>query len=432
MPVMEFSLPLAPTGTLARCGSSLSNGRLRAAFALALACLPLGCADDAAVDDETDGGVPSTETGDTDAETDGAETGAPDGIPACSVDLTPELERLQVPGLSAGIIVDGQLVCTAVAGWADVEAQRPVTPDTLFEWASVSKTVTVTAALILYDEGRFDLDDDVGDYLSFPVRNPACPQTPITFRQLMTHTSSIIDNESVYEGTYTVGDSPLSLGDFVRGYVEPGGEFYDAQDNFDYECAGSYLEYSNIAVGLLGHAVEQIAEQPFDDFCRERIFDPLGMGEGSFHLANLDVETVAIPYEPAGGGDVTRIDHVGYATYPDGLLRTSVPDLARFLSMMSESGAFEGERILEEDTIEELSQVQFPGLDDTQGLVWYYDFGGDLLGHDGSDCGASSLMFFDPATGNGALLVANGLWWDAAEAEAFTAFEALMDEAASY
>ncbi len=100
--------------------------------------------------------------------------------------------------------------------------------------------------------------------------------------------------------------------------------------------------------------------------------------------------------------------------------------------MMAESGAFEGERILEEDTIEELSQVQFPGLDDTQGLVWYYDFGGDLLGHDGSDCGASSLMFFDPATGNGALLVANGLWWDAAEAEAFTAFEALMDEAASY
>lgn len=409
-----------------------SGGVLGAAFFAAQICgAPFGCANDREADlGETDGGAETTEgTATTDAT---AETGGEQAVPSCNVDLTPELERLHVPGLSAGIIVDGQLVCTAVAGSADVENGRSVTPDTLFEWASVSKTITVAAAMILYDEGRFGLDDDVGDYLPFPVRNPECPNTPITFRQLMTHTSSIIDNDPVYEATYTVGDSPLSLGDFVRGYVDPGGEFYDAQENFDYECAGSYNEYSNIAVGLLAHAVEQIAEQPFDDFCRERIFDPLGMGEASFHLANLELENVAIPYEPTADGGVIPIDHVGYATFPDGLLRTSVPDLARFLAMVADSGTFEGERILEESTVEEMTRVQFPDLDETQGLIWYYDFDETLVGHDGSDCGASSLMFFDPATGDGALLVANGLWWDVAEAEAYAAFSTLMDEAAGY
>lgn len=372
----------------------------------------------------------TVETGETG--TGNTDTGEPGGVPVCSLDLTAELDRLQVPGLSAGIIANGQLQCTAVAGWADVEQARPVTPDTMFEWASVSKTVTVTAAMLLYDEGRFDLDDDVGDYVPFEVRNPECPRTPITFRQLMTHTSSIIDNETVYDGTYTEGDSPLALGDFVRGYLEPGGEFYDPVENFDYECAGSYNEYSNIAVGLLGHAVEQIAGQPFDDFCRERIFDPLGMGDASFHLANLDVDNIAIPYEPAGGGMLSRMEHVGYATYPDGLLRTSVPDLARFLLMMAGSGSYEGQQIIAASTTEEMGRIQFPALAEDQGLVWYYDFDGALLGHDGSDCGASSLMFFDPATGRGALLVANGLWWDVAEAESYAVFRALMDEASEY
>lgn len=421
--------------TSAPCHRPLADP-VRLAVGLAC-CLTFACGeDDAAVEDNdiASTGAGTSGTGDPQGTTTApdTETTGDGSLPPCSTDLTAELERLRVPGLSAGVMVDGQLVCTAVAGWADVENQRPVMPNTVFQWASVSKTVTVTAAMILYDEQRFELDDDVGDYLPFPVRNPACPDTPITFRQLMTHTSSILDNETVYGATYTEGDSPLPLGEFVRGYVEPGGEFYDADQNFDYECAGNYSEYSNIAVGLLGHAVEQIAGQPFDDFCQERIFAPLGIGEASFHLANLDLDNVAVPYEPAPGGGATRMEHVGYATYPDGLLRASVPGLARFLGMMARGGSFEGERILEEGTIDEMRRVQFPDLDDTQGLVWYYDFDGPLLGHDGSDCGASSLMFFDPATGNGALLVANGLWWDAAEPEANALFDRLLSEAAGF
>ena len=79
-----------------------------------------------------------------------------------------------------------------------------------------------------------------------------------------------------------------------------------------------------------------------------------------------------------------------------------------------------------------MRRVQIPDLDDTQALIWYYDdFGdrADLLGHDGDDPGTSALMFFDPETGDGALLVANGIW---VQAEANALLGALVAEAASY
>jgi CubicO group peptidase (beta-lactamase class C family) len=362
----------------------------------------------------------------------GDDSGGDEAVPTCSTDLQGELDRLGVPGLSAGIIANGRLVCAAVAGVADIEQGRPVTVDTAFQWASVSKTVVATAIMILVEEGQLELDDDVSAHLPYDVRNPSCPDDPITFRQLLTHTSSIIDNEEVYDASYTLGDFPIPLGEWIEEYVAPGGDYYDADQNFDTGCPGTYNEYSNIAVGgVVGHLVEEISGQEFDDFCRARIFEPLGMTETSFHLANLDVSNVAVEYE-AVGGNFSRIGHVGYATYPDGLLRTSVPHLARFLVMMAEGGIYDGQRILSEQSTEEMARLQIPNLDATQGLIWYYDFDGELLGHDGEDDGASSLMFFDPTDGTGALLVGNAIWWDNGEEESLALFEALMDEAETY
>jgi len=310
---------------------------------------------------------------------------------------------------------------------ASIEGDRPVATDTVFQWASVSKTIVATAVMLLIEEGKLGLDDDVGDHLPFPVRNPECPDAPITVRQLMTHTSSIIDNESVYDASYTAGDSPVALGDFVRDYLTPSGALYDAEENYDVECPGGYNEYSNIAAGgVLGHLVEQVSGQEFNAFCRERIFDPLGMTETSFRLAELDVGNVAVPYE-AQAGEFVALEHPGYATYPDGLLRTSAPHLARFLAMVAEGGIYDGQRILSETSVALMGELQIPELDETQGLLWYYDFDG-LLGHDGEDDGYASLMFFDPSDGSGAVLVGNATWWDS-EAAALDLFERLIAEA---
>jgi hypothetical protein len=122
---------------------------------------------------------------------------------------------------------------------------------------------------------------------------------------------------------------------------------------------------------------------------------------------------------------------VGFPTYPDGLLRTSVPHLARFLATMAGGGEYHGTRILAASTIEEMMRRQIPDLDPAQGLIWYYDFDDALIGHDGSDDGSASLMFFDPATGAGALLVGNGEWYEreSATGEANALLRVLIDEA---
>ena len=335
-----------------------------------------------------------------------------------TIDLASRLPVLDVPGVAAGIIKGDELVWSDAAGMADIENKRAATTTTIFAWASVSKTVTATALMVLYDEGKFGLDDDVDKYLPFAVNNPNCPSKPITFRQVLSHVSSITDNGDVYDASYSEmgGDSPIALGTFLESYFVPGGANYDAAENFDEDCPGTYNDYSNIAIGLAGFLVERISGKPFDQFVRERVFMPLGMTDASFHLAGLDKTRVAMPYEPAQtGGGFEAVGHSGFPTYPDGLLRTTVPQLARFLAMFMNDGELEGMRILKASTVQEMRRVQFPDLDEDQGLIWYYTSYGSfdrVLGHDGEDDGTSSMMFYDPATQTGALLVANGIWAD--------------------
>lgn len=346
----------------------------------------------------------------------------------CTIDLAAHLDDLGVPGAAAAIVKDGTLACTAAAGMANIEENRPVTEDTIFAWASVSKTVTATAAMQLFEDGEFGLDDDINDYLPFTVETPDCPGTPITFRQLLTHTSSIIDSD-VYDTVYTVGDSPIALGDFVEDYLVPGGQYYSA-DNYDYDCAGTWYEYSNVAVGTLGYLVEVISGQPFDDYVYANVFEPLGMTESSFLLANLDESHVAMPYDGTPGSFQAH-GHVGYPTLADGSMRTSVTQLANFLTMTIEGGTYDGVTILQPSTVEEMRRRQIPTLDNTQGLIWFYYFD-DKIGHDGSDPGTASYMFYDPDEGTGVILVANGDWWENGEAWADAIMNALFEEALTY
>src|SRR5262249_10292143 len=142
----------------------------------------------------------------------------------CRTNLTRQLQTLDVPGLAAGIVKNGRLVCASAVGMANIEENRPATPDTLFLIASVSKTLAATAPMQLHDQGKFGLDDDINNYLPFRVVVPAAPTAPITFRQLLTHTSSISDNTDYincplscdYGSTISAfvtrgADSPISL-----------------------------------------------------------------------------------------------------------------------------------------------------------------------------------------------------------------------------
>jgi CubicO group peptidase (beta-lactamase class C family) len=343
-------------------------------------------------------------------------------VPPCKTNLTSYLRSLDVPGLAAGIVKDGELVCASGAGMADIEKEIEVTPQTLFLVASVSKTVTATALLQLHEQGKFQLDDDVNRYLPFKVKIPAAPNVPVTVRQLLTHTSSIKDNGAYINCPDTCdygsdlirfvtqgADSPIALKDFTRGYLEENGIYYDKKKNFEAGAPGTINEYSNMGTVLAGYLIEVISESRFDEYCRTHIFDPLNMHRTSWRLAKLDPSHIAIPYDKRKSRFIPY-GHFGEPDYPDGMLRTSVVELANFLSAYMRQGAFQGRRILEPWTIAKMLTAQ-TRLNDSQGLAWYQQWIQDraVWGHDGSDNGACAGMWFDPIKGVGVVVMANGV-----------------------
>ena len=322
-----------------------------------------------------------------------------------------KMAAAKVPGLAACIIRESRIDWSRGYGWANIEEQVPVTPDTIFMLASVSKTVTGTALMQVYDEGLFGLDDDVNDHLDFPVVNPGHPGVPITFRQLLAHTSSIRDNWGVLSLFYTDGDSPIPLGLYVAHYLAPGGLLYFPRLNYHGYAPGTGGDYSNAGFALNGHLVEAITGTPFDQYCNENIFAPLGMDETSWFLRDLDESRVAMPYTYRYlQGEHAPTGHYGYPDYPDGQLRTSVAQLARFLIAHIDFGLYQGTRILDPATAAAMRTVQFPGIDPIQGLAFYYWVeGGEIrLGHNGGDEGVRTEMWMRPADGAGVILMANG------------------------
>ncbi len=313
-----------------------------------------------------------------------------------------------VPGMAIAIVKDGAVVLERGYGVADVEQQRPVTPDTLFLIASVSKTVTGVALMKLWEQGKVDLDDPINDHLPFAVVNPFFPDRPITVRMLLTHSSSIRDNTDVLLKVSVEGQTDVTLAEFIRDYFAPGGRYYAANLNFSASDApGDAWSYSNTATALLGYLVQQVSGRSFEHVTRDEIFLPLGMTESSWHLVDLDPDHLAVPYEATRDGGFRALAQTTCPDFPDGNLRTSAHQLARFLLMFMNGGSLDGTRVLKRATVNAMRRDdEF----DDQGLMWDYTERGDrrLLGHRGVWLGWSASMFFEPETGIGAMFLANG------------------------
>jgi len=219
--------------------------------------------------------------------------------------------------------------------------------------------------------------------------------------------------------------SPVSLEQFVTGYFVAGGAYYDGARNFDTQAPATAFHYSNAAIALAGYHVQALSKVPFDDYCREHVFAPLGMTESSYRLASLDPSHVAMQY---GSDGTTEIGNDDYPDFPDGELRTSVDQLARFLLMFMNGGTYQGAMILKPETVEQMKTIQYPSVDPDQGLVWYFETRGTrrVLGHNGAVVGVSTRIGFDPATHVGVLLLTNGNAYSSTQAMG-DAFEAIFD-----
>lgn len=297
------------------------------------------------------------------------------------------MDQDRIPGLSACILRDGALVWCQGYGYADVDAARPVTPDTPFLLASVSKAVVGVAMMRAVEDGLLTLDDPVETWLPFTPRHPDAPNTPITPRQLAAHTSGIDDNWGVMDSLYTDGDPTLDLGTFLEGYLVPGGEWYDERRNFVGDGPEDLSSYANIGAALAGLVIEEATGTAFPAWCEAQIFTPLAMNHSAWTLAESDESTLALPYEWRAGRFVTD-GHYGFPDYPSGALRSSSTDIAAVLGMMMAGGG----AVLEPASVDELLRAQYPALDAKQALFWYHWTlaGEPVWGHNGGELGAST------------------------------------------
>jgi CubicO group peptidase (beta-lactamase class C family) len=308
------------------------------------------------------------------------------------------------PGIAVAVVRDDEVVWSAGVGWADREAGIRATSETVFQLASVSKTVTCAGIMALVEDRTIDLDADVNTYLPFEVRVPFSPDVPVTMRQLLTHTSALRDRWDVW-GTpwseptlYFHGDSPISLGDFCRSYFVPGEERYRRRKNFFERAPGEGYAYSNLATALAGFVAESASGIDFNELCKWRILRPLGMTDSGFRLVDIATPNLAMPYV-LRQGTFEPIFHFGYPDYPDGALRTSASHLARWLGAFMNFGTFDGVRVLEAATVRGIRHDEIPDIVDwRQGLIWYGESTWDffMMGHTGGDYGQSTRMFFRP------------------------------------
>lgn len=338
-------------------------------------------------------------------------------------------EKFDIVGLSVGVLHCGRLVWQTNLGYADLDRRIPVRADTKFRIASVSKLVTATALMQLWELGRLTLDEPIGDHLGYPVVNPHHPDRPITIRHLLTHRAGLRDGPAYDEFLMYTYNHPRAAPGF-KELLCPGGKYYRDGAVYSTNAPGSRYAYSNLGFGLLGTLVEKISGERFDEYCARRIFRPLGM-TASFNPATLpDPTRLAVLYRAATNGWEAqfdnyrgvaptnrlgkgyRIGHNALPCAPQGGGRASVDDLAGFIRIFIQPEHGEATGVLKPATIA-VMLGRSPADGGEAGLLAFHRTsrlvpGETWIGHTGSAYGLHSLLFFQETGPMGVIVLTNG------------------------
>jgi len=288
-------------------------------------------------------------------------------LPPVAVELQPFVDRHEISGAVTLIGDKDNVLSLETVGLADVAAKRPMTADTLFWIASMTKSVTGTAVMMLASEGKLNVDDPVEKYLpefkgqqvdAGPGR-PAVKQVRlITIRDLLTHTSGIIPH-SVAEGHYL---DRVPQREAVASYARVPLHFQ----------AGNRYEYSNGGINTAGRIVEVVSGMPFDQFLDERLFRPLGMKDTTFWPSAEQLKRLAKAYRPSADGMAfveTPIDQLTYPLSdlhrggsPAGGLFSTTHDLYLLGRMILSEGSYGGHRYLTPEAVVQMTSNQIGNL----------------------------------------------------------------------
>ena len=284
------------------------------------------------------------------------------------------------PGAAVSVIQHGKLVFEKGYGLANLEYDIPVTPQTVYHVASVSKQFTAMALVLLEQEGKLSLADDVHKYL------PELPDYghPVTLRQLLQHTSGIRDQWQ------TLALAGWRLDDVITQQQILGLLFRQKELNF---TPGTAHLYSNGGYTLAAEVVARVSGKPFPDFCQERIFGPLAMTRTHFHQDHHRiVHDRAYSYEKSGGG--YQASPLNYANVGATSLFTTASDLVRWLDNFREPEV--GGRAAIDRLQEHAVLANGKKIDYALGLSIGRYRGLKTVSHGGGDAGYRSYVLWFP------------------------------------
>jgi len=260
------------------------------------------------------------------------------------------VDQGQLAGAVTLVARRGHIAHLGAVGYADLDAQVPMTPASLFVIASMTKPITATAVMILQDEGKLSVEDAVEKYIpefGQAVLASGPPSRPITLKDLMTHTSGV-GGEQRTERT---------LEETVAAIIKRPLQFQP----------GSKWQYSP-GLAVCGRVIEVVSQQPFDQFLEARIFRPLGMADTTFRPSESQRKRLARLYQAGTDGKLEPASHwladdwQQRAPNPSGGLYSTAPDMARFYQMVLNGGAFAGQRIVSRSAVEQMTRVHTEGL----------------------------------------------------------------------
>jgi CubicO group peptidase (beta-lactamase class C family) len=314
-----------------------------------------------------------------------------------------------LPGIVALVARNGKIVFHEAYGMADNQSNRKMHKDDIFRIASQSKAITSTAVMMLWEEGRFRLDDPVSKFIpefknpmvlaSFKYQDTSYTAVPadkeITIRHLITHTSGIgygvIDGDERFKMIYkkagitdlftteniTIGESVKKLARLPLHH-NPGGQF-------------TYSE----GLDVLGYFIEIVSGMPFDEFLRKRLFDPLGMDDTWFYLPGSKSDRLVSVQKKENGKWIPYPVTFYDTDYPiKGAMRffsggaglsSTAKDYATFLQMYLNGGELNGVRILSRTTVQSIMGNQTGDL--WGGEIEYYGLAFGVITSKGQDAG---------------------------------------------
>ena len=310
-----------------------------------------------------------------------------------------------IPGLSACIVKDNQVIWKGAYGTANFNTNLAVTTQTEFALASISKLFTATACAQLWETGLLDIDADINTYIPITIINPNFPNIPITVRQLLQHKSSLQDYESDLDIFHIIGDPTVTLSDFCSMYFLQGGAYYNATNFSNSTAPNTIYWYSNAGYTLLGYIIEQISGMAFDTYCQLKILDPLQMSSAGWYYSSIDNNDIAMPYDhmmnPHGYYSVAQV--------PAAMLKSNVEELANFLLAYTQHGAFQNITLFSGSTFEDIVPSNMHNGYGWWGMdTWYGDPNGDFWSHGGYMHGVRTQLNYYPSDSTGLIILTNG------------------------